>query len=79
MVTMQPYAFSTLFLYLHVGSRTLFVHTKRKFRIISKIMINRDDCNFDVNNYPFLDGNISKGQSYRGAGLLSGGLLSVGL
>ena len=27
-------------------------------------MINRNDCNFDVNNYPFLDGNISKGQSY---------------
>ena len=24
--------------------------------------INRNDCNFDVINYPFLDGNIPKGQ-----------------
>ena len=27
-------------------------------------MINRDDFNFDVINYHFLDGNIPKGQSY---------------
>ena len=27
-------------------------------------MNNRNDCNFDIINYPFLDGNIPKGQSY---------------
>ena len=33
-------------------------------RFYVKLYDKRNDCSFDVINYPFLDGNIPKGQSY---------------